>query len=1019
MLKKILKITGIILLVLIIAAVALPMIFKDKITNIAKTEINKNLNATVDFKDVNISLFRHFPRLAVGLDDLKVTGLDDFAKDTLIAAKRIDVAINLMSLFSGSQMKIYSITVDKPRIHALVNKDGKANWDITKPDTTTAEAEEPSAFSMKLNHYEINDGYIQYEDIPGDMSAEITHLNHSGSGDFTSDLFTLSTSTSAESVNFVYTKIPYLSGAKASLDADIQVDNKQDKYTFKTDDVVLNDLKLSTAGYFQFVNDSTYGMDISFKAPSTEFKTLLSLIPAVYKNDFDKIKTSGKAIFNGNVKGEYNAVKIPSYHINLNVENGFFQYPDLPQPVKNINIAMKVDNPDGITDNTVVDISKGHIEFGNDPFDFRLLLQKPVTDQYIDANVKGKLDLAQVTKFIKLSGDTKLSGLLDADATAKGNIAVITQQKPGPFTANGFINLTNLNYSSKDFPQPLRNSNIQIKFDNPDGVPDHTVINVPVAHVEIGSNPIDFNILLKTPASDPYFDGRAKGKFDLASVSQFTTLEPGMSVSGMLNADIAFRGNKSSIDKSQYDKINTSGTLNISNLAYKSKDYPDGVKVSDAAFTFNPKNITLNTLKAEYLKSNITATGSVDNAIGYALKDEPIAGTLNVSADKVNLNDLMGTSATATVDTTKTTTTSSPFEVPKNVAFTLNAKVDKLIYDKVEYDNLKGTVAIKDQTVSLKDVAMNALGGSLSLSGYYSTKTNKKTPDISLSYDIKELDAEKTFNAFNTVQLLMPIGKFISGKINSQLTLDGTLGGDMTPIVKSLTGKGNLLLIEGVLKKFAPVEKLAQTLNINELNGFSLKDIKTYFEFTKGKVLVKPFHVKVKDIDMEIGGMHGLDQSIDYAIAMKVPRSMIGSQGNALINNLAQQAVSKGIPVKLSDYINLNIKMGGTLTSPQLKTDLQQVAGDAVADMKQQAADFAQQKINDAKNEVKDSLNAVKNQAVKDLKADIAKQLLGGGKDSVSGGKSLDDTKKNAEQTLKNTLNGLFKKKTKDTAKSQ
>ena len=1016
MLKKVLKITGIVLLVLIIAAIALPMIFKDKITAIAKTEINKNLNAKVDFKDVNISLFRHFPRLAVGLENLEVTGLDDFAKDTLIAAQRIDVALNLMSLFGGSQMKIYSITVDKPRIHALVNKEGKANWNITKPDTT-ATAEEPSAFNLNLNHYEINDGYVQYIDIPGDMSAEITDLNHSGSGDFTSDLFTLSTKTSAGSVNFVYTKIPYLVDAKASLDADIQVDNKQDKYSFKTDDVALNDLRLSTEGYFRFVNDTTYGMDISFKAPSTEFRTLLSLVPAIYKNDFNKIKTSGKALFNGNVKGEYNAVKIPSYHINLQVDNGFFQYPDLPQPVKNINIAMKVDNPDGVTDNTVVDISKGHIEFGNDPFDFRLLLKKPMTDQYIDANVKGKLDLAQVTRFVKLSGDTKLSGLLDADATAKGNVAVITQQKPGPFTANGFINITGLNYASKDFPQPVRNSNIQVRFENPDGVPDHTVINVPVAHVEIGNNPIDFNVLLKNPASDPYFDGRAKGKFDLGTVSQFTTLEPGMSVSGMLNADIAFKGNKSSIDKSQYDKINTSGTLSLSDLSYISKDYPGGIKVSEAAFTFNPKNITLNTLKAEYLKSHITATGSVDNAIGYALKDEPIAGTLNVSADRVNLNDFMGTSA-APADTTTAAASSAPFEVPKNIAFTLNANVDKLIYDKVEYDNLKGTVAIKDQTVSLKNVAMDALGGNLSLNGYYSTKASKKTPDISLSYNVNALDAEKTFNAFNTVQALMPIGKFISGKINSELTLNGKLGGGMMPLLSSLTGKGNLLLIEGVLKKFAPVEKLAQTLNVNELNGFSLKDIKTYFEFANGKVLVKPFHVKVKDIDMEIGGMHGLDQSIDYAIGLKVPRSLIGSQGNALINNLAQQAASKGIPVKLSDYINLNVKMGGTLTNPQLKTDLQQVAGDAVADMKQQAVAFAQQKIDSAKNEVKDSLNAIKNQAVKDLKEDIAKQLLGGGKDSASNGKPLENTKKNAEQTLKNTLNGLLKKKSKDTTKA-
>ncbi|MFT3701618.1 MAG: AsmA-like C-terminal region-containing protein [Agriterribacter sp.] len=1016
MLKKILKIAGIVLLILLITAFTLPFIFKDKITVIAKTQINKNINAKVDFEDINISLFRHFPRLAVGLENLEVTGLDDFAKDTLISAKRIDVALNLMSLFGGSQMKIYSIAVDDPRIHAIVNKEGKANWDITKPSADTTTTADSSSLNLNLNSYEINNGYISYIDVPGDMSAEISGLNHSGSGDFTSDLFTLQTKTSAEAVNFVYTKIPYLVNAKAQLGADIQVNNKESKYTFKTDDVQLNDLKLATEGYFQFVNDTTYGMDIKFNAPSTEFKTLLSLIPAVYKNDFNKIKTSGKAIFNGFVKGEYNSTKIPAYNINLNVEDGFFQYPDLPQPVKNIAIALKVDNPDGVTDNTVVDISKGHIEFGSDPFDFRLLLKKPVTDQYIDATVKGKLNLAQVTKFVKLSGDTKLSGLLDADVTAKGNVAVITQQKPGPFTANGFLHLSDLNYSSKDFPQPIKNSNIQIQFENPDGVPDHTVINIPTAHVEVGSDPIDFNVLLKTPASDPYFNGKAKGKFNLGNVSQFTTLEPGTKLSGLLNADVSFSGNKSSIDKKAYEKINTAGTLAVTDVKYASKDYPGGVKVDEATFTFNPKNITLNNLKAAYLKSNFTANGSVDNAIGYALKDEPIAGTLNVQADQLNLNDFMGT--TATTDTAKSAAT-EPFAVPKNIAFILNAAVNKLTYDKVEYDNVKGTLAIQDQTVTLKNVQMDALDGKIGLSGGYSTKADKKNPAISLTYDVSGLDAEKTFYAFNTVQKLMPVGKFISGKISSKLTLNGKLGGDMTPQLQTLTGNGNLLLIEGVLKKFAPVEKLAQTLNVNDLNGFSLKDIKAYLEFANGKVLVKPFHVKVKDIDMEIGGMHGLDQSIDYGIAMKLPRSLIGSQGNALIDNLAKQANSKGIPVKLSDFINLNVKMGGTLTNPQIKTDLKDAGGDMAADLKKQAADFAQQKIDSAKKELKDSANAVKNQVIKDLKDDITKQILSGGKKDSTGSKPLENTGKNAEQTIKNTLNNLLKKKSKDTAQKQ
>jgi hypothetical protein len=475
----------------------------------------------------------------------------------------------------------------------------------------------------------------------------------------------------------------------------------------------------------------------------------------------------------------------------------------------------------------------------------------------------------------------------------------------------------------------------------------------------------------------------------------------------MLSADFSFKGNKAAIDKKEYDKINTSGTLNVSDLDYVSKDYPRGVKVKNAAFTFNPKNISLNSLNAEYLKSNITANGSIDNVIGYTLKDEPIAGNLNVHADQLNLNDFMGTDTA-----TSNNSTAEPFVVPENVSFTLNAGIDKLTYDKTNYENVKGAVIIKDQTVDFRNLQMNALGGTIGLNGMYSTKANKKQPDISLAYDVKNLNAEKTFYAFNTVQQLMPIGKFISGVINSQLTMTGRLGSDMMPDLTTLTGKGNVFFLNGFLKKFAPVEKLAQTLQISELSSFALDDIKTYFDFANGKVLVKPFHVKVKDIDMEIGGVHGLDQSIDYVIGMKFPRSVMGAQGSALITNLAQQASSTGIPIKVSDSINLNIKMEGTITHPVIKTDLKESAGSIATEMKQQAAEFVKRQIDSTKNTVLDSANAIKNQVVNDLKEDIMKQLPGAKNDSaLLSGKPLENVKKNAEKTLKNTFNNLLRKK--------
>ncbi len=1021
MLRKILKIALIVFVGLIVIAFAIPFLFKDKLITIAKTEINRSLNAKADFKDLDISFFRHFPRVSAALEGLQVIGLGEFAKDTLISAKDIDVALDLVSVIRGSNMKIHSITLNDPRIHAIVTKEGKVNWDIMKPDTSAATVPEESTkpFNLELKQYTINNGYINYRDDSSNMSAEIVQLDHSGSGDFTATLFTLVTTTKAGAVSFNYGGVPYLINAATEIDADLQIDNAQNKYTFKTDNIQVNNLKLATEGYFQFVNDTTYGMDIKFNAPSTQFKDLLSLVPAVYKNDFDKIKTSGTAVFNGFVKGNYNSVQIPAYNINMDIKNGFFQYPDLPQPVKNINLTLKINNPDGVTDNTVVDIPTGHIEMDNEPFDFRLLLKKPMTDMYIDAAAKGRLDLSRISQFVKLEAGTRLAGIIKADISAKGNVVVVTQQKPGPFTASGFLDISNLSYASKDVPQPVKNTNFKIEIQNPDGIADHTVVTIPAGHVEIGSEAVDFKLLIKTPASDLFFDGAAKGRFNLANIAQFVTLEPGSRLAGTLDADISFRGNKSSIDKEQYDKIATAGTLRMLNFLYASKDYPDGIQLNKLLATFNPSNITINELAGTYQKSSFTANGSINNAIPYVLKDEPLDGVLNVKADRLDVNALMGTpAATSPSPTTTTPATSQPFAVPKNISFVINANAGSVKYDNIIIENLTGKVQVKDEAVQLTNVKGNTLGGTMAVTGSYSTRTSKTKPDMSFSYDMQGVDIQKTFLAFNTVQKLMPVAQFLSGKITSQLNLSGRLGESMMPDLATLSGKGVLLIMEGVLNKFGPMDKLASALKVSELQKLSLKDVKTYFEFSNGKVLVKPFKVKVKDIDMEIGGIHGLDQSIDYVINMKLPRALMGAQANALVNNLASQATAKGIPVKMSDVINLKVGMGGTIKNPVLNLNMKEAGGSITDDLKKQATDFAQAKIDSSKKVLRDTLTAVRNEVLKNAKDELLKQI-GGNKNDTTSKAPAADPKKRIEEAGKNVLNNLFKKKAVDTTKKQ
>ena len=101
----------------------LPFVFKDKIIGIVKEEANKMLNAKLEFEDLDISFFSHFPKASIELENLSLSGTDDFEGDTLVSAKEIAVAVDISSLFNDKGFEISYIGLKKPSIKAVKLKD--------------------------------------------------------------------------------------------------------------------------------------------------------------------------------------------------------------------------------------------------------------------------------------------------------------------------------------------------------------------------------------------------------------------------------------------------------------------------------------------------------------------------------------------------------------------------------------------------------------------------------------------------------------------------------------------------------------------------------------------------------------------------------------------------------------------------------------------------------------------------------------------------------------------------------
>lgn len=466
--KRILKWTGISLLLLIVLIIAAPFIFKSKIVAIVKEQANANLNAKVDFGDFDLSLISSFPDFRFKIQNVSVVGVNEFKDDTLAYIGELKTDINLKSVISGDQYQINSVVIDKARILGKILKDGKANWDIAKPSTDStgapaADTSAPTKFAMKLKEFKITEAHIVYDDQQGAMYAKLENFNYSLNGDFTQDNFVLNNLLDIAKTTFKMGGVAYLNEVHTHLKADLDMDMPNMKFTFKENEFSLNDLALGFDGYVA-MPDTNIDMDLKFGAKQTEFKSILSLIPSVYSKDFASVKTSGKLALDGYAKGRYNASQLPAFGVNLAIINAMFKYPSLPKSVNNINVDIKVLNPNGVLDATTVDVNKFHIEMAGNPVDITAHIKTPISDPGIKANIKGLINLASVKDFVPLEKGDNLSGIIKADISADGNMSAIDKKEFDKFKASGAFEISQMDYKTSTLPYEVKLNSMKLNF---------------------------------------------------------------------------------------------------------------------------------------------------------------------------------------------------------------------------------------------------------------------------------------------------------------------------------------------------------------------------------------------------------------------------------------------------------------------------------------------------------------------------------------------------------------------------
>jgi len=601
--KLLIKIFGVFLLLIIATIIAVPFLLEKNIDKIVRRTVDGQVNAEVNFSDISLSLIKNFPNASISVKDLIITNHAPFEKDTLVNAKEISGSISFLQLFKGldNGVVIDKISVDEAKINVVIDKNGNANYDISK--TATAKNNSPTENTqnnLKLNlDYEINNSAINYTDEGSNTKISLHNLSHSGKGDISSSITDLITETTLE-LSYELNNITYAKKTPVFLDATFEINQDTKKYTLKNNNVLFNHIPLAFSGFIQQLNEKDTDIELDFITKEASFKNLLSALPNAYKKDINGVYVNGTFDLHGEIKGIINEKRIPTLDIVLNTKKSSFKYPDLPKGIDDITIKAMVTNKTGNPDATRIDIDTFKMRIDQDNFSASGHLTNLSKNLTADLTTNGIVNLENLNQAYPVNIDTKLKGLIKADLKTKFSLNDIEKENYERIERQGNVLLKDFVFNSNELPNMVNISTAEVNFTK-------NLVNLKSFQMKSGDSDITATGTLENIIPFIFADKVLKGDFSFNSntfkVSDF--LSP--------NTETNDKTDKDSSPK------NTDGLipsfLDITSTFYAKQVYYDNLNLKNTIGKLNIKDqkATLKDVNTEIFGGNIAFSGSIDS----------------------------------------------------------------------------------------------------------------------------------------------------------------------------------------------------------------------------------------------------------------------------------------------------------------------------------------------------------------------------------------------------------------------
>ncbi len=533
-------------------------------------------------------------------------------------------------------------------------------------------------------------------------------------------------------------------------------------------------------------------------------------------------------------------------------------------------------------------------------------------------------------------------------------------------------------FSYPDLPDAVRDVHIDALIANRGGTMDDVLVDLSAFRLNMAGNPLEAHFVMRNPISDPWIDAALHASLDLGEVMRFIPMEEEMLLEGNIDSQLEVRGRLSALERGDYQRFHATGHLTASAIRADVPMLPAPFEMERLETNFSPQHLAIERMRAGMANNVLEASGRIDNILQYAFDGDMLRGNLNINAEYLNLNEFMPDmqesrelqarrEETPDLQAVRAEAPAqlSVIRVPADIDFTLNTHIRQLIFDDMDITALRGGIRVFEQQALLDRLSMNLLGGSLVIDGSYDTR--KKDPEMALAMDITYFDIQETFNTFNTMRVLAPVGEYASGKISGRLTMNAILDQTMQPRLETLSGNGNIQTRNVIVQNLPTLVRLAERLQMDLFREIDVGDVSLRFTFADGKVETEPFGFTFDRSDATISGTTWFDQRIDYVMRVGIPHDQFGTRANQVLDNLIGDAADRGFDIDPGDRVEIDVLVTGKVTEPELSLDM----SGAIDDVRDQIRDEVDRFLQDTEDRIRDEVDDARDRAEEEVRERI------------------------------------------------